>query len=223
MERNNNKIVIFDWGGVVESHSKGEYNVNKAIVNTIRHFNNKWKDDEEILEKNCKLWNDENGINIGTVGDIDSTKKWIERIKKAYDFNCTFEEYIKVYNEEFGKIEYYKDVVEFAHSLKEYCKIGILSNLEMIAKERINKQLNLKQFDYVWLSFEVGIEKPDERIYKYVQNECKIESSNILFIDDSKDNTDAAKTMGWNVCNCTGKELDKIKKEVQEFLKLKFA
>ena len=30
MEYNKDKIVIFDWGGIVESHKEGEYNSNKA-------------------------------------------------------------------------------------------------------------------------------------------------------------------------------------------------
>lgn len=36
MERLNNKIVIFDWGGVIESHRDGEYNLNMAITNLIK-------------------------------------------------------------------------------------------------------------------------------------------------------------------------------------------
>lgn len=28
---NANKIVIFDWGGVIESHREGEYSLNTAI------------------------------------------------------------------------------------------------------------------------------------------------------------------------------------------------
>ena len=34
------KIVIFDWGGVIESHREGEYSLNTAITNFIKHFNN---------------------------------------------------------------------------------------------------------------------------------------------------------------------------------------
>ena len=37
---NNEKIVIFDWGGVIESHREGEYSLNTAITNLIKHFNN---------------------------------------------------------------------------------------------------------------------------------------------------------------------------------------
>ena len=38
---NYNKIVIFDWGGVIESHKKGEYNIDVAIENLIKqkHYN----------------------------------------------------------------------------------------------------------------------------------------------------------------------------------------
>lgn len=38
---NENKIVIFDRGGVIESHREGEYSLNTAITNLIKHFNNK--------------------------------------------------------------------------------------------------------------------------------------------------------------------------------------
>ena len=36
---NENKIIIFDWGGVIESHQKGEYNEETAIINTLRKYN----------------------------------------------------------------------------------------------------------------------------------------------------------------------------------------
>ena len=36
---NYNKIVIFDWGGIIESHREGEYNVDTAIENLIKQFN----------------------------------------------------------------------------------------------------------------------------------------------------------------------------------------
>ena len=41
MKMNYNKIVIFDWGGIIESHRKGEYNLDVAVENLIKHFNPK--------------------------------------------------------------------------------------------------------------------------------------------------------------------------------------
>lgn len=81
-------------------------------------------------------------------------------------------------------------------------------------------QVNLKEFDYVWLSFELGLRKPDERIYKVVEEQCKIKPNNIMFIDDREDNIEAARNRGWNTCNATGHELDKIKESVNRFLNL---
>lgn len=115
-------------------------------------------------------------------------------------------------------IDCYKDVVEYAHSLKEKCKIGILSNLSYLDKQRLDKQVNIKQFDFVWLSFELKCRKPDEKIYRIVEEDCKIKPENILFIDDSKENIETAKKLGWNTCNAYGYELDKIKEKVEKFL-----
>ena len=40
--------------------------------------------------------------------------------------------FYKVYFEEYNRITYYKDVVDYIHSLKGRCLIGILSNLLML-------------------------------------------------------------------------------------------
>ena len=57
-----------------------------------------------------------------------------------------------------------------------------------------------------------------KNIYKIGEEECKIKPENILFIDDSKENIETAKKLGWNTCNAYGYELDKIKEKVEEFL-----
>lgn len=116
------------------------------------------------------------------------------------------------------KVDYYKEVVEYAHSLKDKCKIGILSNLSYLDKERIDRQVNLNMFDYVWLSFDLKCRKPDEIIYEKVEVDLKCENKNILFIDDTLVNIEIAKKRGWNTCHASGYELDKIKESVEAFL-----
>ena len=85
-------------------------------------------------------------------------------------------------------------------------------------KERLNKQVTLNKYDYVWLSFEIGALKPNDKVYEIVEKECKIEPENILFIDDKKENTISAKSRGWNTCNCFGFEIEKIKSAIDNFL-----
>ena len=170
---NYNKIVIFDWGGIIESHRKGEYNLDVAVENLIKHFNP--KENKNIVER---YYNRSVELGINDTKDIKEDK-WFKQIKEEFNLECTPQKFYDYYIKEFDNIEYYKDVVEYVHSLKEKCKIGILSNLGYLDKQRLDKQVNLKQFDYVWLSFELKCRKPNEKIYKIVEEDCKIKPENI--------------------------------------------
>lgn len=213
--RKQDKIIIFDWGGVIESHKEGEYSILKAIINLIKHFNSK-EDENTIVDR----YNAQSVKNITYHTNFENDK-WFDMIKQEFNLKCNPQEFYDYYIKEFDKIEYYKDVVDLAHSLKDKCKIGILSNLGSLDKQRLDKQVDLKQFDYVWLSFELDARKPKEKIYKIVENDCKIESKNILFIDDNKENIETAQNRGWNTCLAFGYELDKIKDSIDEFLNSK--
>ena len=138
---NNKKIVIFDWGGIVESHFKGENNCYTAKVDILNRLNEQTKtySEENIISKWSECDNDENGKGIGEVNDDIDVQKWFERIKLKFNLKCDYDEFCKVYQEESDKIKYYKNVVEFAHSLKSKCKIGILSNLMALDKIRIDR------------------------------------------------------------------------------------
>lgn len=217
MSYNPEKVVIFDWGGIVESHIKGENNYLKMIVNIIKSLNTNISKDEIIsLWKKCLYY--ENKKSISACNNHKDIQKWFGKVKEIYNFKCDFKTFCDVYEKEFEHVDYYKDVVKLEHETKNKCKIGILSNLTLLDKPRINKQLNLSKYDYVWLSCDIGEIKPNDRIYKIVENDCKIEPKNILFIDDGEDNTIAAKNRGWNVCNCFGYEIDKINEAIEKFL-----
>lgn len=206
------KIVIFDWGGVIESHKEGEYCVNKALINLIKYFNNAI-DSNNLIKRYYDIC-----ANNKIDTQNNENNNFFKEIKKEFDLKCDSKEFYERYMKEFDKIEYYKDVVEYAHTLKDKCKIGILSNLGFLDKQRLDKQVNLKQFDYVWLSFEIGFSKPDERIYEVIEKDCGIKPENILFIDDYQPNIEVANTRGWNTCNAYGYELSKIKESIIRFL-----
>lgn len=209
------KIVIFDWGGVVLNHENNCEQIYKATVRLIRHFN-KDISEEEILEN----WTFRNslGHHAGTLNDEKSIKDWVNTLEKVMNIDVEFEVFKEKYEEEFGKVEHYKEVVEYIHSLKDKCKIGILSNLNAFDRKRIDEHMDFKKFDYVFLSFEIGIKKPDREVYEYVSDKLKVAPENILFIDDKIINIKAAESCGWKTCNTYGYELEKIKEAVNKFL-----
>ncbi len=53
-------------------------------------------------------------------------------------------------------------------------------------------------FDYVFYSHEIHLRKPNPDIYLYVEKQVGLKGSEILFIDDNRENILAAQTLGWN-------------------------
>ena len=209
------KAVIFDWGGVIENTSDSENGWYKLTSNIISRLTN-GKINE--LRSWATFSLDDKKVNICSINDMGSLSKWVEYLEEEYGFKTTIDEFISIYKEEYDKSLYYKDVVDYIHSLKGKCRVGILSNLVMLDKDRLNKQVDFSYIDDLFLSFEVGLIKPNEGIYERVEESLKIPSKDILFIDDRKDNVDAALNRGWNALQATGEDLEKIKEVVNNFI-----
>ena len=98
MTNENKKIVIFDWGGVIENNDSSYYTISKVIIDIMRKYD-------------CTLTNNEI-LNICSNGSklfktfIDNkeetTEDWFNNIKDKLNINCRYEEYKKAYYE-FGK------------------------------------------------------------------------------------------------------------------------
>ena len=201
-----NKLILFDWGNIVEDKDSMEKGWNELFKKLG------YKGTENVIP--CIRKYELTGID--TIEKLEEAyNKLKEELYLDKDFNSFLEDYDKI----FDKTIYYKDVRDYEHSLKDKCYIGILSNLLIIDKKRINKQLDLSKYDYVFLSFELSTRKPYDEIYKKIMEQVPFDSKDILFIDDSKKNIEVAEKFGWNTLHCTGKELDLIKEKCKDFLK----
>lgn len=201
-----NKLILFDWGNIVESHQTG-YTVYDA-----------WND--LFLEFGCKL---EGKVSLGkyhlsSISTLEELEKTFYEIKDEYNLVGDFNKLLNCYDDYFDRIDYYKDVRDYEVSLKDRCYIGILSNLSILDKRRLNEQVGLDNYDYVFLSFELACQKPNEIIYDKVMEKLPFNSKDILFIDDNAKNIEMAKNKGWNTLLATGLELDRIKKICEDFL-----
>ena len=203
------KLILFDWGNIVESHATG-YTCYDAFNDLFKACG--YGGSDNIFTKLGKY-------NLNIIPTIVDFECVYNKISNEYNFKTTYEEFIKLYKEIFDKIDYYSDVAEYEKSLKDRCCIGILSNLKIFDKERLNKQVDLSKYDYVFLSFEMNCKKPSREIYEKVVEKVPFNSENILFIDDKQDNIDMAKEFGWNTLKATGLELEKIKKCCECFIK----
>ena len=192
-------------------------NDKQAIIRTIKSFNPSLTDDE-AWNVYAKTVIDENGMYISRQNDELSKTKWVERINKAGNFNASEEEFTERFIREHLKVGYYKDLVDYIHSLKDVCKIGLFSDLIFCCTPVLDKQVDLSQFDYVWLSYLTSLRKNTEEAFKLVEQTLQVPPEDILFVDDTTINIENAKKRGWNTCQAFGYELDKIKDSVEQFL-----
>lgn len=211
---NINKMVIMDWGGVIDNFND-EVNGWKARTKSIiRRLGNST---DEI--SNWATFDvDDKKYNICEINDDNLLDKWISYVINKYALSCNKEEFLDVYKEEYGKVIYYKDIIEILYKTKKYCQIGILSNLTKLDKDRLGKQVDFSKLDYVGLSFELEVMKPKNKIYQLVEEQAKIEPNNILFIDDRIDNIKGAQDRGWNTLLATGEDKELIGKTIWEFV-----
>lgn len=202
------KLILFDWGNIVESHTTG-YTCYDAWNDVFYECG--YEGNERILSHLYKY-------GICCIDNIDEFENIYKEISNEFNLNKSYKQFREIYRKIFDKVDYYKEVADYEKSLKDKCYIGILSNLTVFDKARLDKQVDLSQYDYVFLSFEMKLEKPKIEIFNEVQKQLPFNPKDILFIDDSKENIDAASKIGWNTFQSTGLELDKIKQKCEEFI-----
>jgi len=203
-----NKVILFDWGNIVESFTKG-FTCPDAW-NELFHKCG-YEGEEDVFYKLSKY-------QLSCIKDSKEFEKVYGLIKKDFGLTATYQDFVDIYLDTFDKTYYFKDVADYEVSLKDRCYIGILSNLTIFDKRRLTKQIDLSKYDYVFLSYEMGVRKPNIEMYKKVEKILPVKGKDVLFIDDRSDNIETANKIGWNTLQATGLELDKIKERCEQFL-----
>ena len=101
--------------------------------------------------------------------------------------------------------------VQLLQQLQKNYKVYLLSNTNIIHFWHYTKEFfenyNIQMidlFDKLFLSYEIGLHKPDTSIYSYVIEDLGIEPSKTVFIDDSLANIESAAGLGINIIHITG-------------------
>jgi glucose-1-phosphatase len=94
--------------------------------------------------------------------------------------------------------------VELIKKLSQNYRLFLLSNTSSIHITQVNKILEASTgiaslndlFETVFLSYEMGMMKPDTRIYEKVLEEAGLKAEETLFLDDNYDNIQGASKVG---------------------------
>jgi HAD superfamily hydrolase (TIGR01509 family) len=97
-----------------------------------------------------------------------------------------------------------RDVLNYLKSLCTNKSLGLLTN----ATSRLNSDLKnvgiIDEFPYVFNSSVIGVAKPSPEIFKYVCTHLKVDPGQIIFVDDSLKNVEAARETGLNAFHFKG-------------------
>ena len=192
----NYKLVLIDLDDTLFDYPKTEKTAFRNTFEELGFFvESKLSNDkkEEIYEKvkdrykdvNLQLWKD---LEKGAV-DKDRLKivrfeKIIEEFDLKYDPYEMSELYLKKLGEGIFPFEATEKLCKYLHS--KY-KVGIVTNgIKEVQYSRIENSAIAKYIDKIIISDEVGVNKPDKRIFEYAMNYFEImDKSQVIMIGDS--------------------------------------
>lgn len=201
-----NFIVFFDAGHTL-IHTK------KSVAKIYSEFGSKFGTyiKPSIIHKSLKIaWHDminekleTNSLRYG-INNESARRWWGEFIKRVFlyvDYKGDIDSLCDELYNYFSLAELwtlYEDTLSTINSLrKKGYKTGIISNWD-IRLENIIKELNIeKLFDYIFISCNVGYEKPDRRIFDFALKTSGFKPSEAFHIGDSlKEDIIGAKNCG---------------------------
>lgn len=194
------KAVIFDVGGVL--HSNEDNFIVKNITTTLGITLNDFR---QAAKKYIPLLQ---------TGKINEKKFWVLFTKEACVPNTIpkYSLWAKVYLLRY-KVNY--GVIDIAKQLKNKgLQTAILSN-SIYVHAQINKKHGIyKPFNTVVLSHEVGIRKPNPKIFQLVLKKLNRQATETVFIDNQKNNIKVAKQFGFKTILFKNEKL--LKKELKD-------
>lgn len=107
-------------------------------------------------------------------------------------------------------LEYIRD------KLKPKYKIGIISNSSGHWRGRLLSDQQMALFDFIGLSGELNIAKPDREIFELAAKNLKAQPHECVFIDDSEDHCRGARTAGMQAIYY--ENFDQLKQALEKLL-----
>lgn len=171
------KVVIFDVGGVLARNILGP---------KIRDLARKYDKDAALLGELRNKYRP-----LVDSGQLNEAEFWRQVLKdvgvEATAEDCDFSPYIELID----------GTLEIAQSLKERYRLAILSNdAPETARARRDKFGFDELFEEIVISGEVGVKKPDPRIYELTIKRLGVKPGECLFIDDKEKNLEPAREIG---------------------------
>ncbi len=188
--------IIFDFGDIFINLDK------QATVNALKKLG-------------LSEWNEDlNQLNMQFETGKISRENFLLGFQKHIP-NASIDQILSAWNAILLDFPLYR--LEFLQKISKKYRLFLLSNTDSIHIDTFEQENGVsfysdfyQCFERVYFSYEIGMRKPDPEVFNYLIKKYDLSEKRTLFVDDKKENTDAAHLLGLNVWNLQVGEEDVI-------------
>jgi len=185
-------VIVFDLGNVLLpiDFSKLKAELDRYDFGLGERFSDRYR-------QNIDIHNKYEGGKLSEEEFLKIMMDWTENFVPK-------EKFCEIYSDIFCED---KNVINLLGKLKKEYRLILLSNTSYIHQKYGWEKYNFSlHFEKMFLSYEIGVMKPDEKIYSLLQNYTQQPAEEHLFIDDLTKNIKTAKKIGWDGIQFLGYE-----------------
>lgn len=175
------KAVFFDFGGVIQ---RTEFQAPRQQL--AQRFGMEYDDIDNIVFNSPTA-------KQATVGELAVEKHWDAVAKRL---KVSRNEIAAVESEFFAGDVIDHSIVEYLRSLRPRYKTGLISNAWSDMRGYLVRQKLDEVFDTLIISAEVGVAKPEAKIYLLALEQAQVEPEAAVFVDDVPANIEACEALG---------------------------
>lgn len=175
------RAVFFDLGGVIV---RTEYQAPRQQL--AERLGMEYDDLDRLV------FNSDTGLQA-SLGTITSQQHWeavLKRLKRPV------EELQAIRDEFFAGDIVDRTILEFLRSLRGTHQTGLISNAWSDLRDYIVREKMDDAFDHIIISAEVGVAKPEAKIYQLALEQAGVSASEAVFVDDFYINIEGCQKVG---------------------------
>jgi putative hydrolase of the HAD superfamily len=173
--------VFFDFGGVIV---RTEYQAPRQHL--AERLEMEYEDIIKIVFESQSSFN-------ASIGEISAEEHWAEVTKRlrrpASETEAIREEFFAGDVIDHG-------IVDYLRSLRSDYHVGLISNAWPDLRDYITEQKFEDAFDHLVISAEVGVMKPEARIYQIALEQAGVRPDEAVFVDDFYENIEGCRDVG---------------------------
>ena len=175
------RAVFFDFGGVI---ARTEYQAPRQHL--AERLGMEYEDVVKIVFESPSS-------DRVAVGEISAEEHWAEVTKRLRQPPSETE---AIREEFFAGDVIDREIVNYLRSLRSSHYVGLISNAWADLRDYITEQKYDDAFDHMVISAEVGVMKPETRIYQIALEQAGVSPNEAVFVDDFYENIEGCQAVG---------------------------